>query len=84
MITAEAQQYIDDNGLDNELYDIVCEWLIENSHIEPNFLDYSEIDLNEYLQKISQKIYGMIETLILLGCLYLSILVTDYVEKQKQ
>jgi hypothetical protein len=22
-----------------------------NSHIEPNFLDYSEIDLNEYLQK---------------------------------
>lgn len=26
----------------------------------------------------------MIETLILLGCLYLSMLVTDYVEKQKQ
>lgn len=26
----------------------------------------------------------MIETLILLGCLYLSIRVTDYVEKQKQ
>lgn len=51
MITAEAQQYINDNGLDNDLYDIVCEWLIENSHIEPNFLDYSEIDLNEYLQK---------------------------------
>lgn len=25
------------NGLDNELYDIVYEWLIENSHIEPNF-----------------------------------------------
>lgn len=55
MITAEAQQYIDDNGLDNELYDIVCEWLIENSHIEPNFLDYSEIDLNEYLQKNKSK-----------------------------
>ena len=51
MITAEAQQYINDNGLDNELYDIVCEWLIENSHIEPNFLDYSEIDLNGFLQK---------------------------------
>lgn len=50
-ITEEAQRYINDNGLDNELYDIVCEWLIENSHIEPNFLDYSEIDLNEYLQK---------------------------------
>ena len=26
----------------------------------------------------------MIETLILLGCLYLSIQATDYVEKQKQ
>lgn len=50
-ITEEAQRYINDNGLDNELYDIVCEWLTENSHIEPNFLDYSEIDLNEYLQK---------------------------------
>jgi hypothetical protein len=51
VITEEAQRYINDNGLDNELYDIVCEWLIENSHIEPNFLDYSETDLNEYLQK---------------------------------
>lgn len=50
-ITEEAQRYINDNRLGNELYDIVCEWLIENSHIEPNFLDYSEIDLNEYLQK---------------------------------
>lgn len=30
------------------------------------------------------KIYSMIETLILLGCLYLSIRVTDYIEKQKQ
>lgn len=51
IIADTAQQYINDNGLDNELYDIVCEWLIENSHIEPNFLDYSEIDLNEFLQK---------------------------------
>lgn len=51
IITDTAQQYIKDNGLDNELYDIVCEWLIESSHIEPNFLDYSETDLNEYLQK---------------------------------
>lgn len=51
IITERAQRYINDNGLGNELYDIVCEWLIENSHIEPNFLDYSEIDLNEYLQK---------------------------------
>lgn len=23
----------------------------KNTYIEPNFLDYSEIDLNEYLQK---------------------------------
>lgn len=51
VITEEAQRYINDNGPGNELYDIVCEWLTENSHIEPNFLDYSEIDLNEYLQK---------------------------------
>jgi len=51
IIADTAQQYIKDNGLDNELYDIVCEWLIENSHIEPNFLDYLETDLNEYLQK---------------------------------
>lgn len=51
MITEEAQRYINDNRLGNELYDIVYEWLIENSYIEPNFLDYSEINLNEYLQK---------------------------------
>lgn len=51
IIADTVQQYINDNGLDNELYDIVCEWLAENSHIEPNFLDYSETDLNEYLQK---------------------------------
>ena len=51
IIADTAQQYINDNGLDNELYDIVCEWLTENSHIEPNFLDYLETDLNEYLQK---------------------------------
>lgn len=51
MITAEAQQYIDDNGLGNELYDIVWGWLIDNSRVEPNFVDYSEVELNEYLQK---------------------------------
>lgn len=27
---------------DNELYDIVCDWLSENSYPEPNYLDYSE------------------------------------------
>lgn len=52
MITAEAQQYIDDNGLDNELYDIVCDWLSENSYPEPNYLGYSENDLNYFLQKL--------------------------------
>lgn len=50
MITEEAQQYIEDNGLSNELYDIVREWLVDNGSIEPNFVDYSEIDLNEYLR----------------------------------
>lgn len=48
MITAEAQQYINDNGLDNELYDIVCDY----SYPEPNYLDYSENDLNYFLQKL--------------------------------
>lgn len=52
MITAEAQQYINDNGLDNELYDIVCDWLSENSYPEPNYLAYSENDLNDFLQKL--------------------------------
>lgn len=51
MITEEAQQYIKDNGLGNELYDIVCDWLSENSYPEPNYLDYSENDLNKYLYK---------------------------------
>lgn len=51
MITAEAQQYIDDNGLGNELYDIVLGWLIDNSRVEPNFVDYSEVELNDFLQK---------------------------------
>lgn len=50
MITEEAQQYIEDNGLSNELYDIVREWLVDNGSIEPNFVDYSEIDLNEHLR----------------------------------
>lgn len=55
MITEEAQQYIDDNGISNDLLDIVYEWIGENSRLEPNFANYSEIDLNEYLQKIKSK-----------------------------
>lgn len=55
MITEEAQQYIDDNGISNDLLDIVYEWIGENSRLEPNFVNYSEIDLNEYLQKIKSK-----------------------------
>lgn len=51
IIMEAAQQYVNYNGLGNELHDIVCEWLIENSHIEPNFLDYSEHDLNIFLQE---------------------------------
>lgn len=51
IITEEAQRYINDNGLGNELYDIVYEWIVNNSRIESNFVDYSEIDLNEFLQK---------------------------------
>lgn len=52
IIADTAQQYINDNGLDNELYDIVCDWLSENSYSEPNYLDYSENDLNDFLQKL--------------------------------
>lgn len=51
MITEEAQQYIDDNGISNDLLDIVCEWMINNSHVEPNFVDCSEVELNDFLQK---------------------------------
>lgn len=51
VITAEAQQYINDNGLSNELLDIVCEWLVDNSRMEPTFVDYSEVELNEFIQK---------------------------------
>ena len=51
MITEEAQRYINDNGLSNVLLDIVCEWLVNNSRMEPTFVDYSEVELNEYLQK---------------------------------
>lgn len=52
IIADTAQQYINDNGLDNELYDVVCDWLSENSYPEPNYLDYSENDLNDFLQKL--------------------------------
>lgn len=52
IIADTAQQYINDNGLDNELYDIVCDWLSENSYPEPNYLDYSENYLNYFLQKL--------------------------------
>lgn len=52
IIADTAQQYINDNGPDNELYDIVCDWLSENSYPEPDYLDYSENDLNDFLQKL--------------------------------
>lgn len=51
MITEEAQQYINDNGLDNDLLNIIYGWICNNSRMESNFVDYSEIDLNEFLQK---------------------------------
>lgn len=49
IITVEAQRYIVDNGISNESYDTVCEWLISNSNMEPNFLDYSESELNKIM-----------------------------------
>lgn len=40
---------------------------------------------NDLLDIVYKRFFTtMIETLILLGCLYLSIRVTDYIEKQKQ
>lgn len=49
IITVEAQRYIEDNRISNELHDTVCEWLINNSNMEPNFLDYSESELNKIM-----------------------------------
>jgi hypothetical protein len=52
MITEATQEYIDENGLSNDLYDTVMEWFFENGHTEPNYMDYSEHDLNEYILNI--------------------------------
>lgn len=49
-ITEEAQRYINDNELSNDLYDIVRDWFFENGYLEPNYIDYSEHDLNEYIK----------------------------------
>lgn len=51
MIVEAAASYINDNQLSNDLYDIVCDWLSENSRTEPNYMDYSEHDLNNFLHK---------------------------------
>lgn len=51
MIVEAATSYINDNQLSNDLYDIVCDWLSENSRTEPNYMDYSEHDLNNFLHK---------------------------------
>lgn len=51
LIVEAAQYYINSNQLSNDLYDIVCDWLFKNGYAEPNYIDYCEIDLNEYLQE---------------------------------
>lgn len=51
IIMEAAQQYVNYNGLDNDLLNIIYEWICNNSRMESNFVDYSEIDLNEFLQK---------------------------------
>lgn len=51
MIVGAAESYITDNQLSNDLYDIVCDWLSENSRLEPNYMDYSEHDLNNFLHE---------------------------------
>lgn len=50
MIAEATQEYIDDNELSNDLYDIVRDWFFDNGHLEPNYVDYSEHDLNEYIK----------------------------------
>lgn len=47
VITAEAQQY----GLSNDLLDIVCERLVYNSRMKSTNVDFSEVELNDFLQK---------------------------------
>lgn len=34
----------------NDLYDIVRDWFFDNGYLEPNYIDYSEHDLNEYIK----------------------------------
>lgn len=51
MVIGAVDSYITDNQLSNDLYDIVCDWLSENSRLEPNYMDYSEHDLNNFLHK---------------------------------
>lgn len=50
MIAEATQEYINDNELSNDLYDIVRDWFFENGYLEPNYIDYSEHDLNEYIK----------------------------------
>ena len=51
IIMEAAQQYVNYNGLNNDLLNIIYGWICGNSKMESNFVDYSEIDLNEFLQK---------------------------------
>lgn len=50
-VTEEATNIISDYELNNNLHEIICEWLCTNGSPEPNFVDYSDNDLNKYLYK---------------------------------
>lgn len=50
MIAEATQEYINDNELSDDLYDIVRDWFFDNGYLEPNYIDYSEHDLNEYIK----------------------------------
>lgn len=50
MIVEATQEYINDNELSDDLYDIVRDWFFDNGYLEPNCIDYSEHDLNEYIK----------------------------------
>lgn len=50
-VTEEATNFISDYELNNNLHEIICKWLCTNGSPKPNFVDYSDNDLNKYLYK---------------------------------
>ena len=45
---SNKQTYVASESLVQEA--IVRDWFFDNGHLEPNYVDYSEHDLNEYIK----------------------------------